>query len=178
MERGNNISGIGALVNRAMRQEEAPESGLSSPSPREGRIYNSVLPELEKSYTVPNRTASAAPKNRKAVKRKISPFNIVLILLVVAMVSVFYISNILTVGRLLTNINKMQVKHQQILNEQEMLNAQIDKLSGLERVQPLAHERVGLIDPKQAPVWIQIDPRRVEQAEKVLHGREESMQGR
>ena len=25
---------------------------------------------------------------------------------------------------------------------------------------------IGLIDPKQAPVWIQIDPQRVEQAEK------------
>ena len=77
MERGNNISGIGALVNRAMGQEETPDSGFSSPAPREMRVYNSVLPELEKSYTIPNRTAQAAPKNLKALKRKISPFNIV-----------------------------------------------------------------------------------------------------
>jgi cell division protein FtsB len=178
MERGNNISGIGALVNRAMGQEETPDSGFSSPAPREMRVYNSVLPELEKSYTIPNRPVQAAPKNRKALKRKISPFNIVVALLAVAVVSVFYISNILTVGRLLTTINRMQMKHQQILNEQEMLKAQIDKLSGLDRVAPLAHDRIGLINPKQAPVWIHIDPRRVEQAEEILRSHEESTQGR
>lgn len=173
MERGNNISGISALVNRAMGQGE-----LQSPSSREMHVYNSVLPELEKSYNVPSRTDQSAPKNRKAMKRKISPFNIVLILLAAAVVSVFYISNILTVGRLLTHINEMQIRHQQILNEQEMLKAQIDKLSGLERLQPLAHDRVGLINPKQAPVWIQIDPERVEQVEEVLRSHEASMQER
>jgi cell division protein FtsB len=173
MEIRHNTSEIESLVNRATGQDGSP----AAPQ-RETRIYNSVLPELEKTYSVPNQAVQAPPKNRKAVKRKVSPFNIVLVLLSVAVVSVFYISNILTVGRLLTNINKLQNKHRQVLNEQELLKAEIDKLSGLERVQPLARERVGLINPKQAPVWIQIDPRRVEQVEKVTRGNGESMQGR
>ena len=85
------------------------QEALPTPSSREMRVYNSVLPELEKSYNVPSRTDQSAPKNRKAMKRKISPFGIVLILLAAAVVSVFYISNIfLTVVGLLTHINEMQ----------------------------------------------------------------------
>ncbi len=108
------------------------------------------------------------PNNKKPRHRKISPFTIVLILLSTAVASVLYIGNILAVGRLMVQINRLQIKHQQILNEQELLKVQINRLSGLERIQQLAHDQLGLQNPKQLPVWIEIDPERINQVEEVI----------
>jgi hypothetical protein len=64
--------------------------------------------------------------------------------------------------------NLLQTKHRQILNEQELLKAQINRLSGLERIQQLAHDQMGLQNPRQLPVWIEIDPERISEVEEVF----------
>jgi len=159
-------------INPFLGRTIEPDGGFATPPRvRTGstpeRIYNTSLPELERmGASSPSMTV---PKNRKATQRKISPFTIVLFLIGAAIVSVLYISNILTVGRLLAHINKMQAKHQQILNEQEMLKVQLNRLASLDRIQQVAQKDLNLINPKQAPVWIEIDPEKVEQVEEIFH---------
>ncbi len=64
--------------------------------------------------------------------------------------------------------NQLQIKHRQILNAQELLKVQINRLSGLERIQQVAADQLGLQNSKQLPVWIEIDHERVSQVEEVL----------
>jgi len=71
----------------------------------------------------------------------------------------------------MSQMNQLQLKHRQILNEQELLKAQINRLSGLERIQQLAQDQLGLRNPNQLPVWIEIDPERVAQVEEVIQQR-------
>ena len=116
---------------------------------------------------LPVRTLKA-PRNKKQKRRRVSPFIMVLFLLGGAMLSVLYIGNILAVGHLMAQINILQTKHQQILNEQELLKAQINRLSGLERIQQLAHDQLGLQNLKRLPEWIEISPERMNEVEEVF----------
>ena len=153
---------------RAMEEMKALHSPISIPKIREARdiVYNGTIDPL---------INNAAPVNmpqelsyRKQRKRRVSPFTIVLFLIGCAVSSVLYIGNILAVGRLMVQINQFQIKHNQILNEQELLKAQINRLSGLERIQQLAHDQLGLRNPRQLPVWIEIDPERINEVEEVF----------
>jgi cell division protein FtsL len=154
---------------RAMSAPEPPASSISIPTIREPRdmVYSG-------SPATPYRPASsfsdapAAAQNRKKTKRKVSPFAVMVGLFVLAVVSVLYIGNILAVGRLLGQINQLQNKHQQMLSEQEILRAQINGMAGLERIQQIAKDQLGMQQPKQLPVWIEINPERLRQIEEML----------
>ena len=149
---------------RAMEDREPPVSPGAIPRVREARdrVYNGTVEPL----MGPN--GQPPLRNRKQKRRTVSPFTIVLILLGGAVSSVLYIGNILAVGHLMVQINVLQTKHQQILNDQELLKAQINRLSGWERIQQLAHDQLGLQNPKQLPTWIEIDPDRVNDVEEVF----------
>jgi cell division protein FtsL len=87
-----------------------------------------------------------------------------------------YIGNILAVGHLIVQISQLQTKHQQILNEQELLKAQINRLSGLERIQQLAHDQLGLRNTRQLPVWIEISRERINEVEETFQKQMERKQ--
>jgi cell division protein FtsL len=152
----------------AMAKYERTTSPISIPKIREARdmVYNGTANPLNAEVTPVN--TPQAPRNKKQKKRRVSPFTIVLLLLGGAVSSVLYIGNILAVGHLIVQINMLQTKHQQILNEQELLKAQINRLSGLERIQQLAHDQLGLRNLGQLPVWIEIDPERINEVEEVM----------
>ncbi len=147
---------------------ESPVSSISIPKIREIRdmVYGGTVDSLN------GRTMSADTMqmlhNKKQKKQRISPFTIVLLLLGSAVASVLYIGNVLTVGQLMAQINLLQTKHKQILNEQELLKAQINRLSGLERIQQLAHDQLGLQNPQKLPVWIEVDQERINEVEEVF----------
>ena len=161
-----NISEIFAA--NAMAKYEQATSPISIPKIREARdmVYNGTTNSLN-NEVAPVNTLQAL-HNKKQKKRRVSPFTIVLLLLGGAVSSVLYIGNILAVGHLMVQINLLQTKHQQILNEQELLKAQINRLSGLERIQQLAHDQLGLQNPRQLPVWIEIDPERINEVEEIF----------
>jgi cell division protein FtsL len=153
---------------RAITESEPLVSTISIPKIREARdmVYNGTDATPSKETTTPDGIPLAL--NKKQSRRKVSPFTIILILLGVAVASVLYIGNILAVGRLMAQNNQLQMKHRQILNGQDLLKAQIDRLSGLERIQQIARDQLGLQNSKQLPVWIEINPERVNQVEEVL----------
>jgi cell division protein FtsB len=153
---------------RAMNDSEPSASPISIPKIREARdmVYNGAAPSSYNDAAPINTLQSPGEKKQK--RRKVSPFTAVLLLFGGAVSSVLYVGNILTVGHLMVQINHLQIKHQQILNEQELLKAQINRLSGMERIQQLAHDQLGLQNTRQLPVWIEIDPERVHEVEEVF----------
>jgi cell division protein FtsL len=157
----------------ASRASEAvePPSSISIPRVREARdlVYSgSAQHAADQDIRL---GGGGLLRKKQRTPRKISPFNVILILIGVAIASVLYISNILMIGRLLTQIDRLQAKHQQLQNEKEMLSAQINRLSNLDRIQELARDRLGMENPKQLPQWIQVDPERVDRVQDAVRRR-------
>jgi len=164
------VQNLGELyAEHAMAEPETPGSTISIPRIREARdMVYSGMPQPQTDFPAENAHAPASPKNRRPSRRKISPFNVIVILFSVAVVSVLYISNILAVGRLVVQIDQLQRQHQQMANEQELLKTQINRLSTLDRVQQFAQDQLGLRSPKQIPMWIAVDPERVQQIDEIV----------
>jgi cell division protein FtsL len=160
-------------ASRATEEMEPLTSTISIPKIREARdmVYNGTSDPINDGIATVNTLQE--PRNKKQTRRRISPFTIVLLLLGGAVSSVMYISNILAVGHLMVQINQLQTKHQQILNQQELLKAQINRLSGLERIQQLAHDQLQLQNSRQLPVWIEVDPERVNEVEEIFQQKTE-----
>lgn len=153
-------------ADRALSEPEPPVSTISIPRIREARdmVYNG-----SPSQPIDESTGTPMPhRNKKATRRKVSPFTITLALLGVAVASVLYIGNILAVGRLMADINQLQSRHQRMLDEQELLRVHINQLAGLERIQQIARDEIGLQNSKQPPQWIEVDPERINDVEEVL----------
>lgn len=153
-----------------MAEPDQPVSTISIPRIREARdmVYSGTATSQSELSSETTGVVPSSPKNRKTSRRKISPFNVIVILFGVAVISVLYISNILAVGRLVVQVDQLQKQHQQLTNDQELLKAQINRLSALDRVQQIAQNQLGLRSPKQIPMWIAIDRERAEQIEEVV----------
>ncbi len=95
-----------------------------------------------------------------------SIFNTVLFLCLVAVAIVIYISNIIAVNRLAVEVNDLQQKYDAILNENEILRAEINRRSSLERIGRIATEQLGLQHPREQPQWLEVDQRRLEDIQK------------
>lgn len=115
--------------------------------------------------------ATATGNNRPALRRKLSTFNLMLLLVGSAVAIVLYISNVIKVNQLLAEINRLDGQHRRILMDQELLRAQINKLSSLERIRKLGEENLGLRNPKEPPVWIQLDAARIRALEEASQQR-------
>ncbi len=108
----------------------------------------------------PGRSVLPPLRNRKTVNRKVSPFSIMIMLIAAAVGIVLYISNIIAVNQLMNDVNALETEHRQILMEQEILRAQINRLASLERIQERAEE-LGLRSLREPPVWLNVDPERI-----------------
>lgn len=159
---------IEPLLKRAM-QPATPEAKNQEPEralPPRPLVYSGTMPspppEVEaQGFVVP-------PRNRKIAKRNVSTFNIILMLFGVATVIVLYISNIIAVDRLMMEINSLQQQHSRILSEQELLKAEVNRLSSLERINRKATEELGLVNPKESPVWMNVDREKIREIEEAL----------
>jgi cell division protein FtsB len=130
-------------------------------------IYSGTMPvppqaQLPTGTTVP-------PSNRRYAHRRVSPFNIILILMASAAAIVLYISNIIAVDQLVNDIHKSDVRLQEILSEQEMLHARINQMSSLERIRKRAEEELGLRNPADVPGWIDVDQEKIQSIEEASH---------
>jgi cell division protein FtsB len=85
-----------------------------------------------------------------------------------AIAIVLYISNVIAVQQLVREVGVLRTRYQQILNEQEVLKAQINRMSSLERIRKMAEDDLGLRNPKDTPRWIQIDGEKVREIEEQM----------
>jgi cell division protein FtsL len=78
-------------------------------------------------------------------------------LFLAAVAIVLYISNIITVNRLVVEVGELEQKHAAVVNSNEILRAEINRRSSLERIGRIATEQLGLQHPKQQPHVLEVD---------------------
>jgi hypothetical protein len=122
-------------------------------------IYNgNTLQPKQANSNRPNRTVKPA--------RKFS-FSIVGIIIFISFIIVGYIWNKICVNKLVVEVNDLQNKYNKIDNENIFLLAEINKKSSLERIEKkISTDRLGLISPREQPIWFELDERKIEQFEK------------
>ncbi|HEX9828897.1 MAG TPA: FtsL-like putative cell division protein [Bacteroidota bacterium] len=152
---------VETLVNRALEPEK-PKS-ITPEIPSQPMFYKGTLPDPTGEVS-----PAALYRNRKVAPRKVSTFNIIMMLFAAAAAIVLYVSNIIAVDQLMGEINTLQTQHRKMLSEQEILKAEINRLSSLERINRKAAEELGLANPKAPPVWLSIDPEKVRTVEEAL----------
>lgn len=163
------------LAERALQPDE-PRAGKAEarrrasatppPEPARRMIYSGTMPAPPE----PDAPAGAylPPKSRKVARRRVSPFNIILALMITAAAIVFYISNIIAVNQLANDIHKQELRLQDLLNEQEVLRAKMSQMSSLERIRKRAEEELGLQNPTQAPAELQLHPEKVREVQEAM----------
>jgi cell division protein FtsL len=90
-------------------------------------------------------------------KRRSSTFNTMAALFLAAVAIVLYISNIIAVNRLAVEVNDLQQKYAAVMNGNEILRAEVNRRSSLERIGKIAVEQLGLQHPKQQPQELDVD---------------------
>lgn len=112
-----------------------------------------------------NTTSSAAGfairPNRKATRRSISTFNIILGLFGCGIIIVLYISNIIAVNHLALEVEQLRDKYEKVRNANAVLEAEINRKSGWERIGRMATE-LGLRHPTEQPTWFEVDESQLE----------------
>lgn len=152
------------LAERAMSPDFPSHSARTrvpqgKPQQQRRMIYGGTMPippqsELPEGTTLP-------PINRKYTQRKVSPFNIILVLMGTAAAIVLYISNVIAVNQLVNDIHKSEVRLQEIQSDQEALRAHINQMSSLERIRKRAEDELGLKNPADVPGWIDVDQEKI-----------------
>ncbi|MBI4535428.1 MAG: hypothetical protein HY708_04060 [Ignavibacteriae bacterium] len=94
--------------------------------------------------------------NRKATRRKVSTFTIILMLFGFAVSIVVYIGNIIEVDRLAIEVHQLRTIHSKIVDANEALKAEINRKSSLERIAKTATEELGLRYSTVPPILIDV----------------------
>jgi cell division protein FtsB len=153
----------GAVTRAAARKRGAV---MAAPQRTPRMIYSGTMPAPPEPDAPGD--LSLPPKNRKVARRRVSPFNIIVALMVTATAIVLYISNIIAVDQLVNDIHKQEVHLQGLLNEQEVLLAKTSQMSSLEHIRQRAEDELGLRNPTQAPAELQVDPEKVREVQEAL----------
>jgi cell division protein FtsL len=143
--------GIDLLLKRA--EADTPE--LRKAAARDKRyIYNGDPQARTPGYAV--------RPNRKAVRRKISTFNLILWLFGVGIAIVLYVDNNITINRLAFEVNQLQTKYDAIANNNATLRAEVTRKAAWERIGKSAKEQLGLMFPTEQPTLFNEDQDKIE----------------
>ncbi len=127
-----------------------PTAELEAPPRTERRyVYNGE--------PLTRRQEPAVAGNRPARRHRRSSFNIILALIVVSALIVFYVWNKITVNRLVVEVNDLRNQDMKLQNMNESLRAEINRKSNLERIGKIATGQLGLVYPREQPVWFTMD---------------------
>jgi len=111
-----------------------------------------------------NQSANQPKGNRPVRSRKKSPFILIVGLFFVSLMVVLYIWNKICVNKLVIEVSELHNQHEKILNINEFVRAEINRKSSLERIGKIASEQLGLVSPKEQPVWFEITQTHIEEA--------------
>jgi cell division protein FtsL len=142
------------LASRAL-SEEPPEE-------QRGRVYSGDPPESEVLRIEPQ----GRGRKRKA-KRRLSVFNVLLTLAATSVIVLLYIYNTIRVGELLREIGDLDIEAQKLTNTNEVLKADINRKSTLERIGTIAETGLQLRHPQQQPIWFSLDSEAMRKADLV-----------
>ena len=127
-----------------------------------GRVVEAPPAERERRYvyggTTPSGwTAGALRPNRRGVRRKVSTFNIILLLFGIGGAIVFYVNNILIINRLASEIGQLETEYQKIQSINESLRTDVSNKSALDHISQVAHDNLGLRASQTQQIWFTID---------------------
>lgn len=144
-------------MNAERPTDAAVEPLAPRPSAERRYVYNGES-TAERIYDV-------APRSNRPVKRrKRSPFNVIATLVAISMLIVFYVWNKISVDRLAIEVNELQAQYQKTMSANDLLQAEINKKSSLERIGRMATQ-LGLTYPKDQPASIELDGEKLEELE-------------
>lgn len=104
--------------------------------------------------------------NRPVRRKQRSTSSLIVALMVISLLVVLYIWNKIMVNRLAEEVNNLQSQYQKIVSANEMLRAEINQKSRLERIGEIATRQLGLTYPKQQPIWFTVGERNLNQQRK------------
>ncbi len=104
----------------------------------------------------------AVRPNRKATRRKVSTFNIILWLFGLGIAIVLYVDNIIAINRLSFEVNQLQTKYDSVVNTNATLRAEVTRKAAWERIGKNATEQLGLKFPTEQPTLFDVDQDKIE----------------
>jgi cell division protein FtsL len=144
-------------MNPASTTEQATGQAVSHHQAERRYVYNGEASG--------GRANDILPRSNRPVKhRKRSPFNIIAALVAVSLLIVFYVWNKITVDRIAVEVNTTQAQYQKIMSANDLLRAEINKKSNLERIGKVAAQ-LGLTYPKEQPASFPVDGEKLESLE-------------
>jgi hypothetical protein len=121
-------------------------------------IYSGDAVLYDPQATVPG---YAARPERKPAVRTTKTSTIMLLVIIGVFGGLFYTSTVIAVIRLGREMNDLTIRYNTAVSTNEVLRADINKKSNLERISALAREKDGMINPHEAPAWFEIDHARI-----------------
>lgn len=95
--------------------------------------------------------------NRRPVRRRMSTFNLILMIFAVGVAIVLYVNNILAVNQLAYEASQLQARLDALENANKNLKAELTKKSVHEKIGALAAGELKLHDPAQPQTPLEID---------------------
>jgi len=132
---------------------------VEMPKFNDRQIYNNAIAvPLETQTNVPGYAIPRQNVRRVNTKKRTKTSNIVGILFLIATVALLYVGNVIAVNNLAKEVSDLNAKHNQIISTNEVIKAEINRKASLERISLMAQEKLGMTNPKEAPVWFEVDP--------------------
>ncbi len=142
-------------------REQSPS--LNNATVSDGRyIYNGDV--VADPHIAPS--SQTIRSNKKTVQRKHSTFNIVSGLFLLAVASLLYTGNVIAVNQLMKEVNDLNNRYNTIISGNEVLKAEIARKSSLDRISTMASQEIGLTNPKEPPVWFEVDEEKLQELTK------------
>ena len=118
--------------------------------------------ELERRYVygggAPGAPAGSPLRpNRPGARRRVSTFNVMLLLFGIGGAIVFYINNILSINRLASDTGQLEAELQKLEGINASLRTDVARGSALERIGALAQEELGLHPASTQQIWFTVD---------------------
>jgi len=126
-------------------------------------------PIREDRHVYSDYSATSAPRvairpNKKAIGRRVSTFYLIVLLFGFGIATVAYVSNIIAVNQLASEINHLQAQYVKISNSNAVLRAEINRKSAWERIGKIANDQIGLRYVKEQPTPFDVDEDLMEQS--------------
>jgi cell division protein FtsB len=155
----------------ARQREHEPIEVVEMPKFNDRQFYNNAV-----AYPVDPQSATPGYAVRQNVRlsksrKKTKTSNIVGMLFLVAAAALLYVGNVIAVNNLAKEVNDLNARYVQVVSTNEVIKAEINRKASLERISLTAQEKLGMTNPKEAPVWFQVDRERAEKIRAMVEER-------
>ncbi len=136
-----------------------PIDVVDMPKFNDRQFYNNAIAvPIDPQAVNPGYAVTKQNVRRVNTKKRTKTSNVVGILFLIAAIALFYVGNVIAVNNLAKEVNDLNAKHNQIISTNEVIKAEINRKASLERISLMAQEKLGMTNPKEAPVWFEVDP--------------------